>query len=101
MASAAASRAEASGAPRRTACGSTVEQAPRLLVGGAAHHDAVDAGKVRRRLASSVSMPPLSTMGSPGSRALSRYTRRIIERRHLAVLPRRQARQAMPCGHGR
>ena len=51
---------------------------------------------------SSVAMPPLSTIVEiADARALSRCTMRIIERRHVAVFPRRQALAARPCAHAR
>ena len=45
------------------------------------------------RACSSVAMPPLSTIGEVGMRGLEPEHARIIERRHLAVLARRQALQ--------
>ena len=64
-----------------------IEQPPRLLIGGAAQHDAIDMQVSCCRL--DVATPPLSTM-SPGNARLRRDTI-IIERRDIAVLPWRQA----------
>ena len=46
------------------------EQPPRLLIGGAAHHHAVDVREMLPRACSTLAMPPLSTIGKIRMRGL-------------------------------
>ena len=66
------------------------------MIGGAAQHDAVQPHAVAARCASASSseaMPPLMTIVSSRPLALQPADQRIVERRDVAVLLRRQALQ--------
>src|SRR3984885_1461565 len=58
------------------------DQPPRLLIGGAAHHDAIDPGKMRNRLLDAANAA-IENDGEPRMCALEPIDAIVIERRHL------------------
>ncbi len=83
------------GLGRRIWCGGTIklrvdrEQPPRLLVGGAPHHHAVDMRQVRRRLVE-IGDAAVDRDGKRRAPGLQPIDAVIIERRNVAVLARRE-----------
>ncbi len=76
------------------------KQPPRLLIGGTAHHDAVDMIEmIARRL--DRADPAIDRNMQIGMRRLQPVDAIVIERRNIAVLARRQTLAARPCGHAR
>ena len=68
------------------------QQPPGLLIGGAAHHDAVDVGELLLRLLEARDAAIDDDL-EIGMRALQPMHQRVVERRHVAVFLRRQSLQ--------
>ena len=70
--------------------GIDLEQPPRFLIGGAAHHHAVDMAQLLLRLLEAGDAAIEHDL-EIGVRALEAVHNAVIERRHIAVFARRQA----------
>ena len=77
------------------------QQPPRLLIGGAAHHDAVDVREMLARLPRVGDAAIDRRSADRGCARLQPVDAVVVERRDIAVLARRQALRARPCGHAR
>ena len=77
------------------------QQPPRLLIGGAAHHHAVDMREMRLRLLDAGDAAIDARSADRGCARLEPVDAIVIERRDVAVLARRQALRARPCAHAR
>ncbi len=76
-------------APLRRRSADRRQKPPRLLIGRAAHHHAIDVREVRAAC-STLAMPPLMRDVQSRMRALEAVDAIVVERRDIAVFPRRE-----------